>query len=79
MFKIGSQEVMKFPADAELCMMLSEQPEEVFCMRGFLCLVGISEYGKFHNQFCWIEVQRCYFFLRMLPIYNYYLYFCPKL
>lgn len=71
--------MIELPADAELCIVLSEQSEKVFCMRGFLCLVSISEYGKFHNQFCWIGMQRWYFFLRMLPIYNYYLYFCPKL
>lgn len=54
--------MMEFPADAELCIVLSEQPEKVFCVRGFLCLVGVSEYGKFHNQFCWIGMQRWYFF-----------------
>ena len=70
---------MEFPADAELCIMLSEQPEEVFCMRGFLCLVGISEYGKFHMTGLLLALQRCYFFIIFLYTYDYYLYFCPKL
>ena len=71
--------MIEFSADAELGMMLPEQPEEVLCMRGFLGLISISEYGKFHSQFCCYAVQICYFFLRMLPIYHDYLYFCPKL
>lgn len=70
--------MMKLTANAKLCIVPLEQPEEIFRVNGFFGLIGISEYGKLHSKHGWIVVQICYFFLGMQPKYRDYLYFCPK-
>lgn len=73
------QKIVELLTDANLGVMLSQELEQLFCVRRLFGLINVSEYGKFHMTGLLLALQRCYFFIIFLYTYDYYLYFCPKL